>query len=172
MAAISTIVAVGALIIGGASYVSAEKSRKTAQANYRQQAKEQEKVRGEQAALNAQQAANERRQQIREERIRRARVLAAAEGTGTEGSSGALGSVAGFATQLGANIGTNLGQLFGTGRINQYSQQAANFGTAAMNAQSNQAAAQNLMGLSSSIFSAAGGFGAFKSTPAAKPAGT
>lgn len=159
MAALTTILAAGALAIGGASYVAAEKGRKQAQANYAQQSREQAKVRSEQAALNAQQAANERRQQVREERIRRARVLSAAENTGTEGSSGALGAVGGFATQLGANIGTNLGQLFGTGRINQYSQSAADFGTAAQQAQSRQAGAQNLMGLSMSIFSAAGGFG-------------
>lgn len=172
MAALSTVAAIASVVIGGVSYVSAEKSRKQAAAANQQQAEENKKVRSEQAALNAQQAASERRQQIREERVRRARLLAAAENTGTEGSSGALGGVGGFATQLGANIGTNLGQLAGTGRINQYSQQAADFGTASQNAQNRQAASQNLFGLSMSIFNAAGGFGAFKTqTPAPKPAG-
>lgn len=172
MAAITTIAAITAVGVGIASYAAAEKSRKQAAAAYKEQAASQAQVRSEQVALNSQQAANERRQQIREERVRRAKILQAAEGTGTEGSSGELGATGGMATQLGANIGTNLGQLAGTGRINQFSQTAADFGTAAQNALNNQAAASNRLSLSLSIFNAAGGFGAFASKAPAPTAGT
>lgn len=159
MAAFSTIALVTAAVIGAAAYVSSEKSRKEAKAYYAQQATAQRAVRSEQAALNAQQAANERRQQIREERVRRAKILQAAEGTGTEGSSGELGATGGLTTQLGAGIGTNLGQLAGVGRINALQQTSADFGTAAQNALNNQAKYQNRFNLSMSIFQSAGGFG-------------
>lgn len=157
---IALIAAISAAVVGTASYVSAEKSRKQAQAYYSSQAQTQREVRSEQAALNAQAAAGERRQQIREERVRRAKILQAAEGTGVSGSSGELGSTGGLATQLGANIGTNLGTLSGTGRINQLAQTAADFGTAAQSALNNQAKAMNNFNLSMSIFQSAGGFGA------------
>lgn len=159
MAALTTLAAVAAVGVGVASYKSVERARKEAAANYKEQAAAQTKVRSEQAALNAQQAAGERRQQIREERVRRAKLMQAAEATGTEGSSGELGALGGMATQLGANIGTNLGQLAGTGRINALTQQAADFGTAAQNALNNSASAMNRLNLSMSIFQSAGGFG-------------
>jgi hypothetical protein len=155
MAALTTIAAIGALVVGAASYVSAEKNRKEAQANYAAQAAEQGKARQEERALNAQAAANERRQQIREERVRRARLLQSAENTGTEGSSGQLGAEGGFATQLGAAIGSNLGRLAGAERITQLGQSAANFGSAAQSSLSSMQANQNLFGLSTTIFSAA-----------------
>lgn len=153
--ATSTYFAIAALVVGTKSYISAEQNRKEAQANYRAQAQEQEKARNEERALNAQSAANERRQQIREERVRNARLLQASENTGTEGSSGAFGAVGGFATQLGANIGSNLGRLSGADRISGYNQSAVNFGSAAQSNLSSMQANQNLFGLSTTIFSAA-----------------
>lgn len=169
MAAISTYLAVAAVIIGGASYYSAEQNRKEAQMNYANQAEEQRKAKAEQAAMNAQAAAAERRQQVREERIKRARILQASENSGSTDSSGMFGAASGLASQLGAAIGTNLGTEAGTNRLNQFMQTAADFGTAASRNLNSAQAAQNLFGLSTTVFNAAGGFGAFKSTtPAPK----
>ena len=58
-----------------------------------------------------------------------------------------------------------LGSIATAGRIGQYTQKAADFGTAAARSMSNMAASQNLFQLSTTIFNAAGGFGAFKTTP-------
>jgi hypothetical protein len=164
----STYLAIAAIAVGTASYVSAEKSRKEAQVNYASQASEQRKAQSEQNALNAQSAAAERRQQVREQRIKLARLEQAAENTGTEGSSGALGAAGGFATQLGANIGSNLGAIAASQRTGGYLQAAADFGTAAQRNLSDMGASQNLFSLSTTIFNAAGGFSAFKTAPTGK----
>lgn len=168
MAAISTIVAVGALVIGAASYVAAESARSDAKSAAQDSAREQRKSQAEVKALNAQKAANEQRQQVREERIRRARVEQSSENSGVSGSSGELGAVGGLATQLGANIGTNLGQLAGTNRIGIFNQNAADFNTQAQNSMSDSQGYQNLMGLSMNIFNASGGFGNFTTKTPAK----
>lgn len=158
MAAISTIVAIGALAIGTLSYVSQVKSNKEAQRNVSRANSENKKTQAEQKALNAQKAANERRQQIREERVRRAQVEQSAENTGVAGSSGELGAVSGLTTQLGANIGTNLGQLQGVQNINNYSQAAADFSTAANRNQSDASSAASIFSLAGNVFQGAGGF--------------
>lgn len=162
--ATSTILAIGALVVSGATYYSAEQSRKEAKAAYRNQAAVQGEARQEERAMNAQSAANERRQQIREERVRRARLIAASENSGTGGSSGEFGATGGFATQLGANIGSNLGRLAGSDRLTALGQRAADFGSSAQSSLSNMQANQNLFSLSTTIFNANGGFSAF-STP-------
>lgn len=162
MAAITTIIAVASLAVGAASYVSSQESRKEASSNYANAAVEQRKAQSEQKALNAQRAANERRQQVREERVQRAKVLQASENTGTDGSSGEFGATGGLATQLGANIGTNLGQIAGANRISDLNQSAANFNSAAQSNLSSAQGAESLFGLSNSIFNAAGGFGTIK----------
>lgn len=168
MAAITTIVAVGALALGAASYVSSEAARGEAKQAAAASAEEQRKSQSEVKALNAQKAANEQRQQVREERIRRARVEQGATNTGADGSSGEFGATSGLASQLGANIGTNIGQLAGAQRISMFNQNAADFSTQAQQSMSDAQGASNLMGLSMNIFNAAGGFGVFKSAPPPK----
>ncbi len=86
----------------------------------------QSKIASEQRASNASEAMRERRQQVREERVRRARVLQSAENTGTSGSSGEAGAIGSLATQLSANIGTNLGKIQTADNISLFSQQQAN----------------------------------------------
>lgn len=162
MAAISTIVAVAALTISAASYVSGEHSRKEAQEASAQAAGEQRKAGSEQAALNTQRAALERRQQIREERVRRAKMLQASENSGTAGSSGELGATAGLANQLGVNIAFNQGQLAGQGRANAFGQAGADYMTEANIALSDASSASNLFNLSTNIFQSSGGFSNFK----------
>lgn len=156
--ATATYFAIASLAVGTASYVSAEKSRKEAQANYSASAAEQQKAQSEQRAINSQKAAEERRQQIREERVRIAKLQQAAQATGTSGSSGELGASAGMATQLGANIGSNLSVLAATGRMNTYNQAAADFSTAAQRNLSDMGSSRNLFDLSGTIFGASGGF--------------
>lgn len=121
-------------------------------------AREGKKAQREQAAMNAARAAQERRQQIREERIRRARILQSSEATGVSGSSGEAGAVGGMATQLQSNIGFNLGAQRSAGLISDFQQNA-------QDAMDRASLFQQVGSLSGSIFSAAGGFGAFQGTP-------
>jgi hypothetical protein len=112
-------VAIASLAVAaGSAYMQSEAQKDAAS--------EQRKARNEQKAVNAAQAAQERRAQIREERIKRARVMQAAENTGTTGSSGALGAVSNISSQFGSNVGFNLGQISSANRISDYQQNAAN----------------------------------------------
>lgn len=90
------------------------------------QRKAQEQAQKEQKAQNFAAQADEQRQKIREERIRRARIQQAAENTGTGGSSGESGALGSLSTQLGVNLGVNSDAVARGGRISQLSQSAAN----------------------------------------------
>lgn len=162
MPAITSIIAVASLTVGAAAYVSSQEARGEAKEAAGLAAEEGRKSQSEVKALNAQKAAGERRQQVREERVRRAKVEQGASNTGVSESSGEAGAISGLATQLGANIGTNLGQLQGANAISGFNQAAADFNTSAQNSMSDAAGAQNLFALSGSIFNAAGGVGAIK----------
>lgn len=87
--------------------------------------KEQKKARNEQEASNAERAASERRQQIREERIKRAQIEQASANTGTMDSAGALGSVGGLGSTLASNLGFNLSQITHAGNISAFNQSAS-----------------------------------------------
>ena len=150
-AAVATFAAVG-------SYMSTRKGQKEANAlNEKAQGAERE-ARSEQGALNAQRSAQERRQQVREERIARGKLMQGSENTGTSGSSGESGAGAGLAAQLGANIGFNLGQIQGTNNISALSQTAADFRGGAQKALSDAQTKAGGFQLVSSIFSNAGSF--------------
>lgn len=120
------------IALAAASLAVTVKAGSDARKQARQAAVEQGKARSEQAASNAANAAAERRQQIREERVKRARILQSAENTGVSGSSGEAGAVGSLSTQLGANIGFNLGMLDRAGNIGDFQQNAAD-STFAMN---------------------------------------
>lgn len=125
-------------------------------------AKAQKRSQQEQKAVQAAQAAKERRAQIREERVRRAKVLQASENTGTAESSGASGAVGNLSTQLGANLGFNLGMQQSASNITALEQSAVNhMNTANMWGQ--------VGSVSQSIFKAAGGFNAFDMSQAPAP---
>lgn len=123
---IEVIIAAASLATGVASL---DQSR---QASKRQE-RAQRRVQSEQRAGNAAEQARERRQQVREERIKRARVLQAAQNTGVAGSTGEFGAVAGLSTQLESNLGMNLGRAQRGDAISLFSQQAAEAGTSAQN---------------------------------------
>lgn len=119
----SAVVAIVGVIGAGVSIDQGNKAERA-----REQAGEREKTaRGEQKAQQAQQAAQERRQQIREERIRRARIIQSGENTGTSESSGEFGAIGSLSTQLGSNIGFNLGQIASSQRQSDLLQESANF---------------------------------------------
>lgn len=107
-------------------------------------AKAQKKIQNEEKARNTAQQMAERRQQVREERIKRARVMQASENTGTAGSSGELGAVSSIGTQIGANLGFNQSMIESGNRISGYAQQVAN-------AQSNASVFNSIAGMSSNV---------------------
>lgn len=64
-------------------------------------------------------------QAIREQMIRRSRVLSASENTGSTGSSSVVGSLGALDTRTGSNIAFNRGQELGNIAIGNFNQQAA-----------------------------------------------
>ncbi len=145
MAATSTIIAAAALTA-------------TAVSGYQQYqaASDASDAREEQQAISgAQQQIEQRRgtrQAVREERIRRARIMQASENTGVAGSSSQFGSVAALNTATGTNI------------ANQRGAQSAARGVTAANQRISDAQSSGQMWgavgqASGSVFGAAGGFG-------------
>lgn len=173
MAAISSIVVGLAVTASAVGAYQGYQARKDAKSAARKSAAEQRKIQAEQRAMNAQQQAQERRQQIREERVRRARVLQAANNSGTGESSGMLGALGSLSTQLFNNVGINLGRAAASDRISMFSQNAANFNLDMQNAGYKAQNADAVMGMGMSIFNAAGGLSAFGGghTPNADGAG-
>lgn len=162
MAALTTIALIGVAVAAVGTYQSIQ-AQQDAKKDARRQRDANQKINDQQRADAAGKAAAERRQQIREERIRRARVIASSENTGVEGSSGEIGAVSSLSTNLSTNIGANAASVFSGGLISQYAQDAANAG---YSMQSNLSRAQNastVAGFGGSIFNAAGGMGAFSS---------
>lgn len=68
-----------------------------------------------------------RRQRIREERIRRAQIIAASENQGTTGSSGQVGAVGALSTNLQGLIGSSLGESKANQAVSNRIQNAADF---------------------------------------------
>lgn len=128
-------------------------------------ADKQKQAQQEQKAQLAQQAAAERRTKIREERVRRARILQAGQNTGTAGSSGEFGAMSGLATDLSSNLGFNLGQLQSANNRSDLLQGAADFGNEASNFMVNSQYGSQLANLSMSIFGAMGKAPSTTSTP-------
>lgn len=82
------------------------------------------------AVTNAQSQVNQinsRRQAIREERVRRAKIVQASTNTGTNFSSGALGAVGDLTTNLAEANSSSLGITNSNNAINSFNQQAQDF---------------------------------------------
>lgn len=102
-------------IIGGIMQADAAKQAANAQ-------KEANNIQGaQQQAVSAE----SRRQKVREERIRRAQIIAVSENTGTSGSSGQVGAVGALSTNLAGLIGNSLGESKANAAVNKYGQVAA-----------------------------------------------
>jgi len=118
--------------------------------------------RAEQQATNSAQAANERRQQLREERVKRGKLMQADVNTGTAYSSGEGGAAGALSTQLNSNLGSNLGALQSATNISNNSQMSADIlGNANNIARANNVDANmwsGISGLGGSVFKASGGF--------------
>jgi hypothetical protein len=111
---IETAVAIGSLVVGaaGAAYSakSQEDAAKKQRSALRDAQKDNQKV---EMAMQNEQAARERRTQIRESRVKRAMVANTAAATGQEGSSAAIVGGQAATAQAGANIGAiNTAQSF------------------------------------------------------------
>ena len=93
-----------------------------------------------------------KRQQLREERIRRAQIEQASANQGVGGSSGEAGAISALGAQVGANVASiNQGQVAAEG-ISGAMSKAAGAGQRAQ-------VAQGVASLSGTIFQASGGFG-------------
>lgn len=157
------IIAAASAVTGVVSLVQGAEARSDARRDAKRAADEEKKIQAETKAQQAQRAAEERRAQIREERVRRARILAGAESSGASGSSGEFGALGALATNLGSNIGSNLGILAAGERTSGYAQAAADFRGSADNSLSKAQQSDQLFDLSSKAFSAAGGVKTIKS---------
>ncbi len=147
MAAITTtILAVASLAVAVDSSQKAEGARRDADAQGRI-------IQSEQKANNAAALAQGRRKSLREERVRRGRILQASEASGVEGSSGEFGALGALGTNLATGIGANVGAAASGERTGNAMQSQAD-------ARSKARSADQMFNFSSSIFQSVGGFGA------------
>jgi coproporphyrinogen III oxidase-like Fe-S oxidoreductase len=114
---------------------------------------EQKKVQAEQNASNRAQQLEEQRRQIREERVKRARILQSSENTGVADSSGETGAIGGLSTQLSTNMAFNAGAAQRASNIGQFQQNAADAAGRAQMATSLGQLAPTAFNLGNSIFS-------------------
>jgi hypothetical protein len=159
-------VATSTLFLAGlfvATTIASEDAKQDAKRKAEQAASAQRKAGAEQAAGNAAQQAAERRRSVREERVRRARILQSSENTGTTGSSGETGGIASLSTGLSSNLGANAGAINRSVNISNFSQQAADFSFASQQSMTDAASFSQLGNLAMSAFSMTGGGG---TTPA------
>jgi len=114
-------------------------------------AEEEQKAREQQAAGEKIQLAESRRQQIRQERVRRSQILQRAENLGVGKSSGETGAVGSLATQTAGALGFQFGQ----GKVAEAVTRSLSKASEASTDASTFAA---VAGLSNTIFSQSGGF--------------
>lgn len=158
--------AVSAAVIGTAfavdGYVKGEEARKKVGESAAESRTAQAKQKSETEAQNASKQAAERRRQIREDRVRRARVMQASENTGTQGSSGELGALDNITTAFSGALGDSVGSKASGERMSGYLQDQADAQFNFNQASSDLSGAQSQLNLGMSIFNSAGGFSAFK----------
>jgi hypothetical protein len=104
-------------VIGGIAQSSAASSAAAAQ-------REANAIEG---AQNQVASTNSRRERVREQRIRRAQIIAASENQGVTGSSGQVGAVGALSTNLAGLVSTSLGESRANAGINRNMQAAADF---------------------------------------------
>lgn len=107
--------AVGVTLVATAKSIDEQKRAQRAQ-------KRAAKV---QSAMQKNEDTAKRRQMLREERIRRAKILQASEATGTAGSSGELGALSSLGTQTAFNQAFMQGQAIGAQGASAQLQKAA-----------------------------------------------
>ena len=153
--ATSTYLAIAAVAAAGAGAYTQDKAAKGA-AKDREDAEEVGKA--EAAAQRNEQI----RQQVREERIRRATIMQGAQNTGVSASSGELGSLGALQTSIGANIGSMARQQASANAVGNLMQSAADKEAAG-------ARGAAIGNFASSVFSAGAGISA-QNAAATQPA--
>lgn len=99
----------------------------SASSNYKKSAaatKEGQAITTAQSRINA---ASERRQLLREERIRRARLLQGAQNTGTSGSSGEAGASGAITTNIDTITSAAAGETKAVEGVNKWNQISSNY---------------------------------------------
>lgn len=165
-------VAVAALAVTATSAVMQHRQQRSAardqQRAAQQQAKAAEEAREQQrigTAADEIRNRQQRRQSLREQRIRRARILAASQGAGVGGGASERGAVGALGTLTGTNLGALGTQRAGAGAVSEsqerqfgFQQAAGDFQQSAASAQQRAQLWQGVGQLSGSIFQGAGGF--------------
>lgn len=104
-------------VVGGIAQANAA----SAAAQQQREAKEIQTAQQKTAGIES------RRQRIREERIRRAQIIAASENQGTSASSGQVGAVGALSSNLAGLIGNSLGESKANAAVSSKLQSAADF---------------------------------------------
>lgn len=115
------------LIIAGISAVVGIAGAVASSNAAQQSASAQTEAREIQSAQTKVQSLENRRQKVREERIRRARIIAASENTGTGQSSGVGGSIGALSTNLSGMVASSSGESKANAGINKQNQIASDF---------------------------------------------
>lgn len=157
MAALSTLAWVGLAVAAGGTALSFVQQQR-AQGQAKDAANEQRKAGAIQSSQNSLAQAQEQRQQIREERIRRAQIMNQAEQSGASGSSGEIGATGALSTNLASNIGSNRSAIQAGQMITGFNQRAANFSTQAQTSMNRANMWNSISNVGSQVFDRSGGF--------------
>lgn len=130
-------------------YIIAAIGAGTAADASKQQKKASSKARKTRANLTARERLSEKRQQIRQERVQRARILNQAASEGVTGSSGVEGAIGGLRTQFGVGLGTIAQKGKAQKELNRSSSMMESAGV-------QSAIGGSMMSIGSSIFSMGG----------------
>lgn len=120
-------------VISGVNQMNAAKE--TAKATDKAIEKEKQSVAAQKEVNNIQLAQQkivgleDRRQRIREERVRRSMMMTASEASGAGGSSGESGGISALGTNLGALVGSQRGESAANTGINVNNQKALDLST-------------------------------------------
>lgn len=113
-----------ASVVGGIAQANAVQQQASAM---REAANQEREARRIESAQQQTVSGESRRQRIREERIRRAQIIAASENQGTSGSSGVIGATGALSSNLSGLIGSSLGQSKANAAISKRLQSAADW---------------------------------------------
>ena len=119
MAAVTTVLAIASLVVAaGSAYVSYKQNQKSARFQRKAAATSAAEQRAQQQSMV--------RQQVRQERVRRAQIIQSSQSSGVTGSSGSLGAQSSLGSMIEGNL-ANLGRGGNSATaISGFNQQAAN----------------------------------------------
>jgi len=115
------------LILGAASLAVGLISTGISTSNANKSAAAQRETQNIQLGQSAVASKENRRQLMREERIRRARIMQGSENAGGAGSSGEAGAMGAITTNVGGQIAASSGESRANAGINQWQQKALDF---------------------------------------------